>query len=163
MSDTKKAPLDLVPLRALVGAARVFEHGNTKKDRKPGDFIKRELNGVFFASLMRHTMEIQALAGVVDLESLAALDADTDLPVIDHIICNALILRTLLIRDGLLPVDPGPGRRTIIEKLEVPSLVGQKADAMIVDDPSQPVSDGVPGSLDSTVAINFPKRRELPQ
>lgn len=123
MSDTTKAPLDLVPLRALVGAARVFEHGNTKKNREPGDFIKRDLDGVFFASLIRHTAEIQALGGVVTLQSLATKDADTDLPTIDHIICNALILRTLLIRDGLLPVDPGVGRGAIVDEPAKPESI----------------------------------------
>jgi hypothetical protein len=115
MSDPKKAPLDLVPLRALVGAARVLAHGNTKvidgKPRAPGDFIERPLDGVFFASTLRHTMELQLLNGTVNAESLAALDADTKLPAIDHLICNLVIIRTMLIRDGVLPVDPGAGKR----------------------------------------------------
>lgn len=114
MSDPKKAPLDLVPLRSLVGVARVLAHGNTKvidgKRRAPGDFIERPLDGVFFASYLRHTMELQLLNGTVTKESLAARDKDTDLPTIDHAICNLLIMRTMLIRDGLLPEDPGPGR-----------------------------------------------------
>lgn len=106
MSDTKKAPIDLIPLRALVGAARVLEHGNTKKDRKPGDFIDRPLDGVFYASLLRHTMDLQRLQGGVDFDTLAALDVESGLPVIDHIITNLLILRTMLIRDDVLPEDP---------------------------------------------------------
>lgn len=107
MSDIKKAPIDLIPLRALVGAARVLEHGNTRKDRKPGDFIDRPLDGVFYASTMRHAMELQRLQGGVSTETLAARDTDSGLPVIDHIICNLLILRTMAIRDGVLPEDPG--------------------------------------------------------
>lgn len=131
MSDTRKAPLDLIPLRALVGPARVFAHGNTKikqdgtehpKPRAPGDFIERPLNGVFFASLLRHVMEMQLLPGIVSPESLACRDHDTDLPTIDHVICNLLIIRTMLIRDGLLPVDPGAGRvnKRIDPQLELP-------------------------------------------
>jgi hypothetical protein len=113
VSDLKKAPIDLVPLRALVGAARVFAHGNTKKNRVAGDFIERPLDGAFYASTMRHTMDLQELRGVVTPQSLAARDADTDLPTIDHLICNLLIIRTMLIRDGLLPVDPGDGRAKV--------------------------------------------------
>lgn len=106
MSDSKKAPIDLVPLRALIGAARVFEFGNTKKDRKPGDFIDRPLDGVFYASTMRHAMELQRLQGGVSDESLGAIDVESGLPTIDHLICNLLIIRTMAIRDGILPEDP---------------------------------------------------------
>lgn len=119
MSDARKAPLDLVPLRALVGAARVLAHGNTKRKpdgtpRAPGDFIERPLDGVFFASYLRHTMELQLLNGTVTPASMAVRDVDTDLPTIDHAICNLLIIRTMLVRDGLLPEDPGAGRSSPI-------------------------------------------------
>lgn len=108
MSDLKKAPIDLIPLRALIGAARVLEYGNSRKDgRQPGDFIDRPLDGVFYASTLRHTMELQRLQGGVTLETLAARDVDSGLPVIDHIITNLLIIRALAIRDDILPEDPG--------------------------------------------------------
>lgn len=123
MSDTKKAPIDLIPLRALIGAARVLEYGNSRKDgRQPGDFIDRPLDGVFYASTMRHTMELQRLQGGVTLETLAARDADSNLPVIDHIITNLLILRTLAIRDGVLPEDPA-AHTVIIERDPAGDLV----------------------------------------
>lgn len=127
MSDTRKAPLDLVPLRALIGAARVFAHGNRKekldgtpwpKQRQPGDFIERALDGVFYASTLRHVMEMQKLNGTVTPESLAVRDRDTDLPTIDHVICNLLIIRTMLVRDGLLPEDPGEGRAKKLEEVK---------------------------------------------
>jgi hypothetical protein len=115
MSDERKAPLDLVPLKTLVGASRVLQHGNsrpkpgTTEPRAPGDFIERKLGGNFFASLLRHVMDMQPLNGVVTPETLAKLDRDSKLPVIDHVICNAIIIRAMLIRDGLLPVDPVRG------------------------------------------------------
>jgi hypothetical protein len=114
MSDGRKAPLDLVPLQTLCGAARVLAHGNsrphpgTNKPRAPGDFIELPLTGKFYASLLRHVMDMQKLHGVVSPESLAVRDRDSGLPVIDHVICNAIIIRAMLIRDGLLPVDPSP-------------------------------------------------------
>lgn len=117
MSDPRKAPLDLVPLASLVGCSRVLQHGNarphpgTDRQRAPGDFIELPLDGKFFASLFRHVMDMQLINGTVTPETLARRDKDSGLPVIDHVITNAIIMRAMLIRDGLLPVDPGAADR----------------------------------------------------
>lgn len=111
MSDTRKAPLNLVPVAALIGAARVLEHGNsrpkpgTSEPRAPGDFIERDPTE-FFASLLRHVGDMQNINGITTLETLTRRDAESLLPVIDHVITNAVIIRAILTHRSLLPVDP---------------------------------------------------------
>lgn len=106
-APTRKPPIGLIPMRALVGTARVMEAGNV--GRAPGNFVEIPLaDGVraFDDAFARHRLSMQPLSGVVTPASLAAIDPDSGLPAIDHLIANLLILRTLMIRDNVLAEDP---------------------------------------------------------
>ena len=108
----KKAPLDMVPLRSLKGAARVLRYG-TKKYRTQGNFLSATLGdgagGRYHGAALRHLSECQEPSGVFSVESLAAIDDESGLPHIDHMICGLLMLRAILVKDGALPEDPGEG------------------------------------------------------
>ncbi len=104
----KKPPLGILPLRALVGAARVLANGDAK--HAPGDWIKIPLLQalkVYTDAELRHRSATQELSGLFTAESFSNLDAESGLPHIDHQIMNLIILRALMIRDGILPEDPG--------------------------------------------------------
>lgn len=116
MSDQKikrangKVPLNLVPLGALKGAARVFGYG--AKKYAPGNWYTAddlELCNRYAGALLRHLSDAQRPDGTFDLESLAALDHESGLPEVDHGLCGMIILRGLLIKMGALPADPGEG------------------------------------------------------
>ena len=102
-----KAPLDLIPLKALFGTARVLASGSAKSGRTYGDWIKLPLDETFVGKLLRHLADTQTLGGVCTVESLATADADSGMPAIDHLLANLIIVRAMMIRDGLLPADPG--------------------------------------------------------
>lgn len=114
MSDQKiktaagKVPLDLVPLQALKGAARVFQYGAKKYARgnwhsaTDDEFTHRYVGGA-----LRHLADAQNPDGTFDFKSLAATDAESGLPEVDHLICGLLMLRGLLIKRDVLRADPG--------------------------------------------------------
>lgn len=106
----QKVPLTLLPLHALVGPARVAAYG--ARGYAPGNYIEQPLDtalAAYDSGRLRHHIACTPLNGVVTAQSYAALDEESDLPHIDHEIMNLLILRTLMIRDGVLPEDPGYG------------------------------------------------------
>ncbi len=107
-----KAPLGIVPMRALVGVARVMEDAGAKY--APGNFMAQHVSDAvqsYDSAQLRHRAQCQPLSGIMTPDSFAEFDDDSGLPHIDHMIAGLLILRALLIRDGVLPEDPGIGKR----------------------------------------------------
>lgn len=114
---TDKVPLDLVPLHALVGAARVFGYGARKY--APGNFYTADdSNSVqrYIGAALRHLSAMQRPDGLCDMTSVGALDVESGLPEIDHAICGLIMLRALATKHGALQVDPGVGSTTAFEK-----------------------------------------------
>ena len=117
MSDQKiksasgKVPLDLVPLASIKGAARVFGYG-AKKYAKGNWYTATddEFGARYAGGALRHLADAQRPDGTFDFESLAALDVESGLPEIDHMLCGLMMLRGLLIKRGVLPADPGIGK-----------------------------------------------------
>jgi len=111
-SAAKKVPLNLIPLRALKGMARVFGYG--VKKYKQGNFLKATMSDGagdrYPGAKLRHLAEMQELDGSFSLERLAKRDEESDLPEIDHILAGLTMLRAIMIKDGLLPEDPGEGK-----------------------------------------------------
>lgn len=102
--------MNLIPLRALKGAARVFGYG--AKKYKPGNFLEaddKEIGNRYIGAALRHLSDSQDPNGLYTYESLAELDAESGLPEIDHIICGLIMLRGLLIKHEILAEDPGEG------------------------------------------------------
>ncbi len=102
----------MVPMRAIVGASRVYEDAGVKY--APGNFMAQSVAdavAAYDSAALRHRVQCQPLSGIVTPESFAAADEDSGLPHIDHMIAGLLILRTLLIRDDVLAEDPGVGKR----------------------------------------------------
>lgn len=112
VTAAKKAPLSLVPLRALLGAARVFAYG--AKKYAAGNFLNAGLADApgerYLSAALRHLLELQHPNGVIDRASLSALDDESGLPHLDHLICGLLMLRSILVKEGVLPEDPGEGK-----------------------------------------------------
>jgi len=106
-----KIPLELIPLQALRGAARVFGYG--KKKHGHGNFLLAHVDDGaidrYTGGFLRHLSDCQQLDGKFTAESLAHLDAESGLPEIDHAICGLVMLRAIAIKCGVLPADPGLG------------------------------------------------------
>jgi hypothetical protein len=113
----KKVPLALLPLRALFGMARVFGYG--AKKYAPGNFLKATLaDGAaqrYHSAMLRHLAEIQEPDGTWSRESLAVLDGESGLPHLDHLICGMVMLRAILVKEGVLPADPGIGKEPEVQ------------------------------------------------
>lgn len=117
MADAKikaasgKCPLDLVPLKSLKGAARVFEYGDRKYvkgnwwEATDHEYVHR-----YVGAALRHLSSLQHASGTYDHSFCNVLDEESGLPEIDHIICGLLMLRGLLTKHGVLPEDPGLGK-----------------------------------------------------
>lgn len=105
-----KVPLNLLPLRVLKGVARVFGYGAKKYAKgnwytaSDDEFADRYVGGA-----LRHLSDAQRPDGTFDFESLAALDKESGLPEIDHLLCGLIMLRGLATKRGILPEDPGVG------------------------------------------------------
>lgn len=107
---TGKVPLNLIPLSALKGAARVFGYGVRKY--APGNFHTAddsEIANRYVGGFLRHLADCQRPDGLFDWESVAALDKESGLPELDHAICGLIMLRALAVKHGALPADPGEG------------------------------------------------------
>lgn len=124
-----KVPLDLIPLGALEGCARVFGYGAKKYSR--GNFHTADDDQIaqrYVGGMLRHLAACQRPDGLYDMTSLAALDAESGLPEIDHAICGLIMLRALAIKQGALPDDPGEGRDPRpVEQILVESRVARGA------------------------------------
>lgn len=100
-----KVRLELLPLHALAGAARVLAFGDVKHalgDRRRaaapldlGDLVDRELGGA-----LRHLAELGE-------RGAAARDEETGAASLDHAIARLLRLRRELQDAGVLEADPG--------------------------------------------------------
>jgi hypothetical protein len=105
-----KVPLNLLPLRVLKGVARVFGYGAKKYAKgnwytaSDDEFADRYVGGA-----LRHLSDAQNPDGTFDFASLAALDKESGLPEIDHLLCGLIMLRGLATKRGILPEDPGVG------------------------------------------------------
>jgi hypothetical protein len=106
-----KVPLNLVPLSALKGAARVFGYGARKYAK--GNWYTAsddEFGGRYAGGALRHLADAQRPDGTFDFASLASRDAESGLPEIDHMICGLIMLRGLMTKREILPADPGVGK-----------------------------------------------------
>ena len=110
-SASRKTPLGLIPVKALYGAARVFEYGARKY--QPGNFFEAFLNDGagprYIDAALRHLGEMQEPNGMHTDASLAELDPESGLPHIDHAICGLIMLRTIMVKSEALRYDPGEG------------------------------------------------------
>lgn len=111
-SASAKAPLGLVPAQSLVGPARVFGYGARKY--AAGNYYQATLeDGAgerYVSAALRHLSEMQLPNGLHTPESLAARDPESGLPHIDHVLCGLMMLRSIMVKGGALPVDPGVGK-----------------------------------------------------
>lgn len=106
---SKKAPLGMVPLRALKGVARVLQYGARKY--APGNFLEASLvNGAgerYASAALRHLSDMQDLNGLFTLEGLGEIDDESGLPQLDHVLTGLIMLRAILVKEGVLDSDPG--------------------------------------------------------
>lgn len=104
----EKAPLELLPMRALVGAARAFQHGACKYS--PGNYMHATVAdgavGRYMGAVMRHISAMQDASGEW-VYSYSNKDSESGLPEIDHVIAGLIMLRAILIGESVLPADPG--------------------------------------------------------
>lgn len=104
----RKPPLDLLPMRALYGAARAFQYGATKY--APGNYLNASLGdgavNRYVGATLRHLTAMQCLDGQYGL--VGSLDAESGLPHLDHAIASLLMLRAIAIFGGHLSADPVP-------------------------------------------------------
>lgn len=108
----KKVPLEMVTSLELQGPSRVKQYGAKKHGK--GNYYKASLSDGagerYMGALLRHVSEMQNANGTWDAKSLGATDEESGLPHIDHAICTLLMLRGILIKDGVLKADPGEGK-----------------------------------------------------
>lgn len=120
-----KPPLALVPQRALIGPSRVFGYGG--KVYAPGNFLNASLSDGagqrYVSAALRHLSEMQESNGLHTPESLAAVDLESGLPHIDHVICGMIMLRSIMVKDGALTVDPGIGKDPPRREIVAPACV----------------------------------------
>ena len=106
----EKPPLDLIPLRALTGPSRAFQHGEIKYEI--GNYLRALDNAAtcnrYSGAALRHLSGMQGLDGVYSKPD--AIDGESGLPHIDHLIASLLMLRSILIQSERLPEDPGQSR-----------------------------------------------------
>lgn len=146
-----KVPLFWIPMWALQGVARVFAYGARKY--APGNWQRAgheegadeggPLNDYQSAAL-RHWAAIQA-ACPVGVADWGAVDDESGLPHIDHLICSLLMLRGIGQLAGLLPADPGRGndpRKPLSDAELAPAWVPQPGDRIRSIDPEIDDIDG---------------------
>ena len=108
-SAAGKPPLALLQLRALIGAARVREYGDSKY--APGNWLNapadEETCARYAGAALRHLMEMQLWGGRYSPYACAGRDTESRLPHIDHAIMSLVMLREILMYHGILPADPG--------------------------------------------------------
>lgn len=101
----------MVAFKSLLGVARVFGYG--RKKHGAGNYLLAVLSDGagerYMGALYRHCAEMQNLDGTWSNESLAARDEESGLPHIDHAIATLIMLRGILSKENVLPIDPGAG------------------------------------------------------
>lgn len=107
-----KPPLQMLPLRAYIGPTRVTQYG--RKKYAPGNYLRATLEdgcGERYAgAALRHLAAMQEDNGLWSRESLGRLDVESGLPELDHAICSLIMLRSILVKEGVLAEDPGEGK-----------------------------------------------------
>lgn len=97
-----KPPLDLIPLSALVGIARVFGFGARKYERDNWKLAADEgAVSRYKGAILRH------LAGME--KDPQAIDEESGLPHVYHLGCSVVMLIGLLHLHHGMPQDPGEG------------------------------------------------------
>lgn len=107
-----KVPFFQLPFRWLKGVARVFAFGAVKHGRAnyfEGD-TDPDTGDRYVGGILRHLSEMQTPGGQYTMESLAALDSESGLPHIDHMMCGVIMLRARMVKAGAIAEDPGPGQ-----------------------------------------------------
>lgn len=88
----------LVPYDAIAWLARVLEYGAAKYARGNWQKLDSEANRIkLLDALERH---------VGEFKSGKAFDVESKMPVIAHVLCNAVFLTYFLVRDGIPGSDP---------------------------------------------------------
>ncbi len=103
-----KPVMALLPMQALVGAARIAEYGAQKYER--GNWHKGQDAGAperYVSAALRHLVNCQNPNGVFDWTTVAAVDAESGGYDLDHIILGLLYLRGMAIATGAMKADPG--------------------------------------------------------
>lgn len=117
----QKVRYAIIPMQATKGLARVFAYG--AKKYQPGNWYQATLSDGaaerYHSAIDRHTEAMQEPNGLWTAESLSALDDESGLPHIDHMLASLVMLRGILIKEGVLPADPGEGN-------EPPKMEGRK-------------------------------------
>lgn len=155
-SSARKAPLGIVPMHGLVGVSRVLEDSGVKYS--PGNFMAQSVGDAvesYDSAQLRHRLQCTPLSGLVTPATYAALDDDSGLPHIDHMLAGLLILRTLMIRDGMLPEDPGIGKRkqaASAPKISNPSDPGYRYAYQPLPVPSTAEDRPMPSTVDGPFA-----------
>lgn len=120
----QKVRYALIPMQATKGLARVFAYG--AKKYQPGNWYEATLSDGaaerYQSAVDRHKAAMQEPNGLWTPESLSKLDEESGLPHIDHLLASVVMLRGILIKDGVLPADPGEGN-------EPPKMPGKKGDS----------------------------------
>lgn len=108
-----KPPLHWIPMWALAGVSRVFDYGARKY--APGNWVKaateqnpQDALADYMSAAQRHWAAIQH-ADDGGIAAFDAIDGESGLPHIDHLLCSLVMLRGIGQRAGLLPADPGQG------------------------------------------------------
>jgi len=100
-----KPPLHEVPLWALQGVSRVLDYGGRKY--APGNWIKAAKEGDPKRALEDYMSA--ALRHWAAMDGWGALDDESGLPHIDHMLCSLIMLRGIAIRAKIMEADPGVG------------------------------------------------------
>lgn len=88
----------LVPYDAIAWLARVLEYGAAKYARGNWQKLDSEADRIkLLDALERH---------VGEFKSGKAFDVESKMPVIAHVLCNAVFLTYFLVRDGIPGSDP---------------------------------------------------------
>jgi hypothetical protein len=105
-----KPPLQLIPLHALIGLARVIEYG--AKKYAPGNWVNNPGDGaaqLYIGACLRHLQGMQDDGGVYRTEGVEWWDEESGLPHIDHAIASLVMLREIMVVNDVMKADPGPG------------------------------------------------------
>lgn len=108
-----KPPLHWIPLWALQGTARVIDYGARKY--APGNWLLAaneadtgEALTDYLSAAQRHWAAIQA-ADPGGVANWGAVDSESGLPHLDHLIASLVMLRGIAQASDVLAADPGRG------------------------------------------------------
>jgi hypothetical protein len=105
-----KPPLQLIPLHALIGLARVIEYG--AKKYAPGNWVNNPGDGaaqLYIGACLRHIAAMQDDGALYPNGAVTWTDGESGLPHIDHAIASLVMLREIMVVNDVMKADPGPG------------------------------------------------------